>query len=31
LKPYLEALMHVYYKDKDILYDLEDEEKIEYR
>ena len=31
LKPYYEALMHVYYKSKDVLYDLEDEDKIEYR
>ena len=31
LKPYHEALMHVYYKDKDVLHDLEDEDKIEYR
>ena len=30
LKPYHEALMHVYYKSKDILYDLEYDNKVEY-
>jgi len=31
LKPYHEALMHVYYKDKDIILELEEEGKIEYK
>jgi hypothetical protein len=31
LKPYHDALMHVYYKGKDVLYDLEYDDKVEYR